>query len=182
MDFASNSYYKKKTNTYIFEGKRYKREKYIEYIEELIEEYEIIYAEDPLQEKDFDGFRILNTSLKNTIITGDDLTTTNPFLLKEAIKNKSIKGIIIKPNQIGTLIESLEVKEIAEKNKIIPVLSHRSGEGDDNTLSKIAIEYSFPLAKIGVAGIRIVKINELVRLWNSVKKKKMVNIWKILKK
>ncbi len=182
VDFASNTYYKEKTDTYLFEGKKYKRERYIEHIEKLIKEYEIVYAEDPVQEKDFDGFKMLNTSLKNTIITGDDLTTTNPLLLKEAIKHKSIKGIIIKPNQIGTLIESLEVKEIAEKNNIIPVISHRSGEGDDNTISKIAIEYSFPLAKIGIAGIRIVKINELIRLWNSVKKKKMVNLWKTLKK
>ncbi len=176
IDFASNSYYDKKSNSYKIKGKKIKAEEYKQYVIDLIKSYHLIYAEDPLHEKDFEGFAEITKKAKKTYITGDDLTTTNPELLKKAIKHKSITGIIIKPNQIGTITEALETKKIAEKHKILPVLSHRSGEADDYTISHLALAYNFKVIKAGIAQSRIPKLNELMRLWNTIEKKKMSKI------
>jgi len=183
VDFASNSYYNTKTKKYEFLGKKLSTERYYDEIMNLIKEYNLKYAEDPFYEDDFERFSQLREDLKRSCyVVGDDLTTTNPKRLSLAIKERAISGIIVKPNQIGTISESIEVKEMAEKNDILPVISHRSGESDDNTISRVSIKYRFKLAKIGIAGIRIVKINELIRLWDKVYKKKVENPWKKLKR
>ncbi len=183
LDFASNSYYNPKKRKYLFLGKALNRERYYDEILKLIEDYDIKYVEDPFYENDFDMFHEIREDLKRRCyVVGDDLTTTNPERLSTAIKEKSITGIIIKPNQIGTVSESIDVKEMAEKNNILPVISHRSGESDDSTISRVSIYYGFKLAKIGIAGMRVVKINEFIRLWEKIYKKKVENPWKKLKK
>lgn len=173
VDMAASSFYNPKTKKYEFSGKKYTREEFIDIVIELARKYKIYYLEDPLEENDFKGFSEVRRKLRKSIVVGDDLTTTNSNRLKKAIKEKAIKGIIIKPNQIGTIHEAIEAKELAENSNIIPVLSHRSGEVDDYTLSNLAVYYDFKIIKAGIAQSRIPKLNGLIRLWNSLEKKKM---------
>lgn len=176
VDFAATSYYDKKSDSYIINGKKIKSEIYKQYVLDLIKSYHLIYVEDPVHEKDFEGFAEISKKSKKTYVTGDDLTTTNLELLKKAIKYKAITGIIIKPNQIGTITEALEAKALAEKHNILPVLSHRSGEADDYTISRLALAYKFKVIKAGISQSRIPKLNELMRLWYKSEKKKMSKI------
>jgi enolase len=98
-------------------------------------------------------------------IVGDDLTTTNPKRLKKAIKEKSINSIIIKPNQIGSLIKVKEVCEIAKKNKINLVFSHRSGETEESILTDLCIGFSGDFLKVGITGKeRECKIKRLIEI------------------
>ena len=125
--------------------------------------YNLFYVEDPLNENDFSGFRELLKKVKkfnkNCLIVGDDLTTTNPNRLKLAIKNKSINAIIIKPNQIGSLLKVREVIDLAKKNKIKTIISHRSGETLDDTIADLAIAWNCDYIKTVIYGkVREVKL------------------------
>ena len=103
------------------------------------------------------------------MIVGDDLTTTNPERLKKAIKLKSINGIIVKPNQIGSLIKVKEVCEIAKKNNIKTVFSHRSGETEESILADLAFGFQADFLKCGITGdVREVKIKRLVEIESSL--------------
>ncbi|NPA38336.1 MAG: hypothetical protein GXN99_00910 [Candidatus Nanohaloarchaeota archaeon] len=175
VDFAANSYYDAKTNTYLFEGKKLKPEEYIERVIELIKTYKLWYAEDPVQEKDVEGFKILTKKTKS-FITGDDLTVTNPSNVLKFAKDEVIRGVIIKPNQIGTVSEALDSKRIADKYNLLAVISHRSGEADDYTISRLAVMYGFKVIKAGIAQSRIPKLNELMRLWQTIQHPKMSRI------
>jgi len=167
LDIASSHFYK--NNKYVWQnyakGKKIiaDKKKQIELVKEMSTKFKLFYIEDPLQEEDFSGYAELNKNLKN--ICGDDLTTTNIERLKQAIKQKSIAYIIIKPNQIGSLIQTKQVFDLAVKKGIIPVISHRSGETDDVTISHLAKAWQAPLIKCGIAsGERIAKINELIKI------------------
>ena len=109
----------------------------------LVEKYNLLYLEDPKKESDFAGFRKLREELKtqgrDALVIGDDLTVTNPQRIKKAIREKSIDGIIIKPNQIGSLTETIEAIKIAKKNKLKVIISHRSGETCDNFIADLAL-------------------------------------------
>ncbi len=164
-----------------FDGKRYHYNNYsrdnrkvnltkkgqIKFMEKIIKEYELVYVEDPFNENDFESFRILKQKTK-TLICGDDLTTTNLQRLKRA--RKSINAIIIKPNQIGSLLKTKEAVDFAVKNKIIPVISHRSGETLDTTISHLAVAWNIPIIKCGIHGKeREAKLKELLKIEKEIK-------------
>ena len=167
MDIAASELWDKKKQRYIYkkQGLELSTGEQIDYILGLVSTYPILFVEDPLHEDDFDGFSELNS--KNKAMTcGDDLTTTNPDRLTEAIKKGSIDSIIVKPNQIGTISDTLKVFEICKKNGIKPVLSHRSGETTEEIIAHLAHSAEAPLIKTGVVcGERIAKLNELIRIW-----------------
>lgn len=137
------------------------REAQIKFIEKLIRNYDLSYVEDPLQEDDFQGFEELNKT--SCLICGDDLIATNLARLKKA-NRKTISAVIIKPNQIGSLIKTKEVVDYAKKEKITPVISHRSLETEDNSIAHLAVAWEIPIIKTGIAGIAIAKLNELIRI------------------
>lgn len=163
VDMAASQLYK--NGKYIYNDRKLSRKEQIRTVERMAEEFELSYIEDPLEEDDFEGFGILKRDLKKTLICGDDLTTTNMKRLERAIKNNSIGAIIIKPNQAGTVTDCLEIIKKVKGEKIVPVVSHRSGATDNNALAKLAL--NAPLAKLGVAGIRIINLNELLRMWRN---------------
>jgi len=107
----------------------------------LIKEFDLFSIEDPFEEEDFESFRELKKNNNGLIVVGDDLTVTNKILLQEAINKKSINAMIIKPNQIGTLTETLETMQLARENNIELIVSHRSGETDDDFIADLA--YAF---------------------------------------
>jgi len=134
---------------------------------ELKSKYQLHYFEDPFKEKDFKNFAKLNQILgKNTLICGDDLTTTNVELMKKARDLKAINSIIIKPNQIGTLTETLAAIEQAKKWSWKVIVSHRSGETQDDFIADLAYgSYAYGL-KLGAParGERIAKYNRLLEI------------------
>ncbi len=172
LDIASNSFFNKK---YIYNNIKniLSKKKQIEYISYLINKYNLFYVEDPLNENDFNGFSLLKKKIKdNCLIVGDDLTTTNPNRLRKAIKNKSINAIIIKPNQIGSLIKLKETIDIAKKNNIKTIISHRSGETEDNTIGDLAVGFNVDFIKTGIYGkVRESKLNRLIEISRKLKNK-----------
>lgn len=173
VDIASSSFYKNGKYDYKNPEVDLNKKNQILYIKELINRYNLFYVEDPLNENDFDGFKELlnetskskNKSNKNCLIVGDDLTTTNPERLKKAIKNKSINAIIVKPNQIGSILKIKEVIDIAKKNKIKTIISHRSGETKDDTLADIGIGFGCDFIKTGIYGkVRKAKLKRIIEI------------------
>jgi len=156
---------------YVYRDKKLSKKEQIEYVINLIDKYNLIYVEDPLEENDFKGFSELTKKIKDKcLICGDDLICTNPELLKKAIKNKSVNAIIVKPNQVGSILKTKEVVELAKKHKINVVISHRSGETTDAVLSHLAVGFDAPIIKCGIFGKeREIKLYELRRIERQMK-------------
>lgn len=143
------------------------REEQLSFMESLVKKYKLCYVEDPFQEDDFESFKELKDKT-STLVCGDDLTTTNIERLEKA-KN-CINAVIIKPNQIGSLIKTKEAVEFAIKNNIVPVISHRSGETTDATISHLAVAWDIPIIKCGIYGKeRQAKLKELLKIEEEVR-------------
>lgn len=166
LDVAASSFYNHDKKIYSFMGKDWTTNEMIELYKDIVKEYKIISIEDPLDEGDFEGFTLLQESIPQIKIVGDDLTVTNKKILQKAIDKKSIKAIIIKPNQIGTLTETIETIELAHKNQIDCIVSHRSGETMDTFISDLAYAFCCFGLKSGALGPkeRDVKYQRLINI------------------
>ena len=139
----------------------------VEWYAGLCAKYPIISIEDGLAEDDWDGFKKLTEKLGKTVqLVGDDLFVTNTVRLAEGIKNGIANSILIKVNQIGTLTETLDAIEMAKKAGYTAVISHRSGETEDDTISDIAVATNAGQIKTGSASRtdRMAKYNQLLRI------------------
>lgn len=144
----------------------------ISYYEELNKNYHLLYIEDPLSQDDWESWPELCSRLsQSTIIAGDDLIATNPYRLQMALNKKAITGIVVKPNQIGTVIETLAVVEIAKESGLKTIVSHRSGETNDDFIADFAVAVSADYVKFGAParGERIAKYNRLLQIENQMK-------------
>jgi enolase len=167
IDFASSSFWneKKKSYEYLRQGLVRSPNEQIDFVNDLIDKYHLIYVEDPVHEEDFEGISIINKNNPECLITGDDMLVTNKNRVKESMKYKSCSGAILKVNQAGSLYDALEFANECNKNHIKLITSHRSGESIDSHISEIAIATSSKLLKTGViGGERVAKLNQLVRL------------------
>lgn len=137
-----------------------------DYIAALAAEYDLRYVEDPLQEEDFAGFATLTERVgENTLICGDDLFVTDTERLAAGIERGAANSILIKPNQIGTLSDTMDAIDLARDHGYAPVISHRSGETEDVTIAHLAVATKAPYIKTGaVGGERTAKLNELIRI------------------
>ncbi|MFA5061430.1 MAG: enolase C-terminal domain-like protein [Candidatus Pacearchaeota archaeon] len=164
VDFASSTFYEK--GYYKYKNKELIRDKVeqSDFIERLIKKYNIFYCEDPMQEEDFSGFKeIMNATGKGRLIVGDDLTTTNLHRVRRAVESESINAVIIKPNQIGSLLEVKKVVDFCKKNKIKMIFSHRSGETMDNALADYCIGFGGDFIKCGIYGReRLIKLKRII--------------------
>ncbi|SIQ99426.1 enolase [Haladaptatus litoreus] len=142
----------------------------IAYIADLVDEYDLVYVEDPLDENDYEGFAELTDRVGDqTLICGDDLFVTNVERLSDGIEQDAGNSILIKPNQIGTLSDAFDAIELAVENGYDPVISHRSGETEDTTIAHLAVATDAPFIKTGsVGGERTAKLNELIRIEQNV--------------
>lgn len=134
---------------------------------ELVERYPIISIEDGCKEDDFDGWHELNSRLGSQIqLIGDDIFVTNRKRLEFGIKRDLANGILIKPNQVGTLTETIETVRIAKENGFKVMLSHRSGETEDTFISDLCVALGVDQIKSGAParGERIAKYNQLLRI------------------
>ncbi|MBT6995175.1 enolase [Candidatus Woesearchaeota archaeon] len=169
IDVAANSFWDGKN--YVYRDKKLDSLNQLEYIGSLIEKYDLRYLEDPLHEEDFSGFAMLNENFgKKCMITGDDLIVTNVKRLEKAIEMKSINAMIVKPNQNGSLLGFKEVVELAKKEKLKLIISHRSGETLDDSLVDLGVGFKIPLIKCGVYGKeRKVKLDRLRKISKEMK-------------
>ena len=148
-------------------GRAYSAAELVEYWEELVGQYPIVSIEDGMGEDDFDGWRLLTERLgEELMLVGDDLFVTNPRRLAEGIESGYANAILIKPNQIGTLTETLTVIDLAHRSGYRTIVSHRSGETEDTTIVDLAVATSAPFIKTGapVRGERTCKYNRLMKI------------------
>ena len=133
----------------------------------MLKNYPIISIEDPFDENDVEGFKMITEKLgKGLNIVGDDLFVTNKEELQKGIDNKLCNSILVKPNQIGTFYEMLETVVLAKKNHYTPVMSHRSGETTDTFIVDAAVALNIPFIKTGSVsrGERVCKFNRLLKI------------------
>lgn len=161
-DVAASSFYEK--GIYTIDGNHLLDDNLHGYYRMLLDHLPIEAIEDPFNEEDFENFARLNE--KDVLVIGDDLTTTNKDRLEVAIENKSIGGIIIKPNQIGTLTETLDTMERAREEDIHCIVSHRSGETMDNFIADLAYAFGCYGIKAGAPDmdVRAVKYKRLIKI------------------
>jgi len=167
IDLASSSLWneKKKIYDYVRQGIVRNTQEQIDFADDLIREYKLIYLEDPVHEEDFESMAIITKRNPKCMVTGDDMLVTNTRRVNEAAKSKVCSGAILKVNQTGTLYDAMKFAEECTKNNIRIVTSHRSGESLDSHIAHIAIATDSKMLKSGVlGGERIAKLNELLRL------------------
>lgn len=149
------------------ENKKMTSEQMIDYLAELVQDYPIISIEDGLAQDDWLGWQNLTQKLGNKCqLVGDDLFVTNTKRLLEGIEKKAANSILIKPNQIGTLTETMEAVLLASENNYSAVISHRSGETEDSFIADLAVAVNCGLIKTGSLSRtdRLAKYNELIRI------------------
>ena len=169
LDVASSGFFKK-TYNYKNPRRKFSSEEQLYYLLDIIEKIDVLYIEDGFNETDFSSFRKLLVE-SGKMIVGDDLTTTNPSRLRQAINKKSINAIIVKPNQIGSLLKVKEVIDICKKNKIKTIISHRSGETEDDTIADLAIGWNVDFIKTGIYGrVRESKLKRLIKIEKKLRK------------
>jgi enolase len=155
-------------NHYIYSDKKLTQEEQISYIAELVDRYNLLYVEDPLHENDFEGFAELTRSVK-CMVCGDDLFVTNMKRIEKGIKVKSANAVLIKPNQIGTLTDTFKAVKLSKDSGYDVVVSHRSGETEDDSIAHLSVAFNATLIKTGVVGSeRTAKLNELIRIEDQI--------------
>jgi len=167
LDVASSEFYKEGAYELESEGRRFSSEEFANYLAELVFKYPILSIEDGMAENDWDGWQTLTRKLGGRIqLVGDDLFVTNTRILAEGIEKKVANSILIKPNQIGTLTETLAAIEMATQAGYSAVVSHRSGETEDSTIADIAVATAATQIKTGSMSRsdRIAKYNQLLRI------------------
>ncbi|MDQ7038397.1 MAG: phosphopyruvate hydratase [Aquificota bacterium] len=165
LDVASSELYS--DGYYLLEGKKLRSDEMIRFYEDLIRDYPIVSIEDPLSEDDWEGWKDLTEALGNRVqLVGDDLFTTNPEVLKRGVELGVANSVLVKPNQIGTLSETMDTVMMAKENGYTTVISHRSGETEDTFISHLAVALNAGQIKTGSASRtdRTAKYNELIRI------------------
>lgn len=166
IDAAANSF--KINNIYKLAERSapYDNKELVSYYENLASEFSLIYIEDPLSDSDIEGWKNINQSLSSkSLIVSDDLTSSNPYRLQMAIDQNLINGIVIKPTQIGTVMETIAICEMARFKKLKIIISGRSGETSDDFISDFAVGVFADYVKFGApAHERIFKYNRLLEI------------------
>ena len=162
LDVAASEFYK--NGKYVYKEQTLTPEEQVDFMLGLIEEYDLHSVEDPLDQNDFQSWASL-TDQTDSLIIGDDLYVTNSERLKQGIDMKSTNSILIKPNQIGTLTDTVKTVELAKNSDMATVISHRSGETTDTSIAHLGVAFESHAIKTGImGGERIAKLNELVRI------------------
>ena len=177
LDIASTEMYDEaqkigKTGYYFWKTKQYKtKDEMIEYLVDLCEKYPIFSIEDGLAEEDWESWQILTKKIGNKVqLVGDDLFVTNKSRLRRGIEKNVANAILIKPNQIGTLTETLDTIQMAKEKGYKTVISHRSGETEDTTIADIAVAVNAGQIKTGAPcrTDRVAKYNRLLYIENEI--------------
>ena len=167
LDAASSEFYRDGQYVLASEGRQFSAAEFTEYLAGWVDQYPIITIEDGLDEADWDGWKLLTERLGDRVqLVGDDLFVTNTAIFKQGIDNNIANSILIKPNQIGTLTETLDAIRMADEAGYSAVVSHRSGETEDVTIADIAVATTATQIKTGSLSRsdRVAKYNQLMRI------------------
>ncbi len=167
LDVASSEFYKGGIYDLESEGRKFTSAQFVDYLDGLVSRYPVVTIEDGMAEGDWDGWALLTQRLGRKVqLVGDDLFVTNTKILQEGISKKIANAILIKPNQIGTLTETLAAIDMAADAGYASVVSHRSGETEDSTIADIAAATRATQIKTGSLSRsdRIAKYNQLLRI------------------
>ncbi|MDQ3911759.1 MAG: phosphopyruvate hydratase [Actinomycetota bacterium] len=167
LDPAASEFYKDGSYELSGEGKTLSREEMVEYYVGLVDEYPILSIEDGVAEDDWEGWSLLTQELAGKVqLVGDDLFVTNPKILARGIAEGVGNSILVKVNQIGTLTETFETIGLANKSGYTTMISHRSGETEDATISDLSVALNAGQIKTGAParGERVAKYNQLLRI------------------
>jgi enolase len=169
IDIAASSFFK--NNIYAYKLKSLNASRQLEYIERLVTKYGIFYVEDPFQEDDMASFARLNSVLKGKcLVVGDDLTCTNAKLIQNAITKNAISGVIIKPNQAGSLLKVRDAINVAKASGLKCIVSHRSGETTDDFIADLAFGWQADYLKAGIVGKeREAKLKRMIAIEKSLR-------------
>jgi enolase len=167
LDAASSEFYRDGKYVLASEGREFTAAEFTEYLAGWVDQYPIITIEDGLDESDWDGWKLHTARLGDRVqLVGDDLFVTNTAIFREGIDKNIANSILIKPNQIGTLTETLAAIQMAEEAGYSAVVSHRSGETEDVTIADIAVATTATQIKTGSLSRsdRVAKYNQLMRI------------------
>jgi len=171
MDVAAESFYNKETSKYVIseESLDMSSDALRTYYSKLLDNFEIIYLEDPFYEEDMPAWEKFNAAFsKRLMVVADDLVVTNPLLLEDSIKNSRANAVIVKPNQVGTLTETFDFVKKAQDNNMAIVVSHRSGDtAEDTFIADLALAVGADFIKSGAParGERVAKYNRLLEVF-----------------
>ena len=168
MDAAASEFFDKSKGKYVLDGQELDKGQLLTFYTELADEYPLLYLEDPFDEDDILSFAELQKARPKLIVTGDDLYTTNVKYLKKGVEVNATRGVIVKPNQIGTVTETIEFAEFAKSHSIKTVVSHRSGETESDFVADLAVGLGSDFIKTGAParGERTSKYNRLIEIEN----------------
>ena len=165
LDVASSEFYN--DGAYEFEGQKKSAEEMSAYYADLVAKYPLVSIEDPLDENDWAGYKTLTEQIGDKVqIVGDDLFVTNPERLARGIKEGAANALLVKVNQIGSLTETLDAMELAQRHEYRCMVSHRSGETEDVTIADLAVATNAGQIKTGAPARseRVAKYNQLLRI------------------
>ncbi|MEC9474498.1 MAG: phosphopyruvate hydratase, partial [Candidatus Neomarinimicrobiota bacterium] len=167
LDVAASELFTNDKYRLVSEDKNLSNDQMIDYLSSLVNQYPILSIEDGLDQNDWAGWKNLNASIGDKCqIVGDDLTVTNKVHLAKSIEQKSMNAILIKLNQIGTVTETIEAIELANKHKFGSIISHRSGETEDTIIADFSVSMGTGQIKTGSLSRtdRVAKYNQLLRI------------------
>lgn len=165
LDVASSEFYN--DGAYEFEGQKKSAAEMSAYYADLVAKYPLVSIEDPLDENDWEGYKTLTEQIGDKVqIVGDDLFVTNPERLARGIENGAANALLVKVNQIGSLTETLDAMELAQRHEYRCMVSHRSGETEDVTIADLAVATNAGQIKTGAPARseRVAKYNQLLRI------------------
>ncbi|MFD7731135.1 phosphopyruvate hydratase [Kitasatospora phosalacinea] len=165
LDVAASEFFK--DGAYQFEGKALSSADLIAYYAELVADYPLVSIEDPLDESDWDGWKAITDAIGDKVqLVGDDLFVTNPERLRKGIETGTANALLVKVNQIGSLTETLDAVELAQRSGYRCMMSHRSGETEDVTIADLAVATNCGQIKTGAPARseRVAKYNQLLRI------------------
>ena len=172
LDFAASELYR--NERYCYKERKLTRERQMDFVESLVRDYNLYIVEDPLEQEDFHGYVDLTERIgRQCLVVGDDLFVTSTKRIKKGIDLGACNAVLIKPNQVGTLSDTYDAVCLAEQSGYKTVISHRSGETEDNSLAHLGVAFGCHAIKTGaVGGERCAKLNELIRIQEIIMKEK----------
>ena len=166
LDIAASEFYDDGKYKISSMHQDFSADEHLKFVQHLIDAFDLVYVEDPFDQEDFRMHAKLTSQNPDVMVCGDDVFTTNKDRLREGVEHGACNSLIVKPNQIGTVSDTKETVDLAEEEDYTPVISHRSGETCDSSISDLALEWEVPVIKAGIADIRIAKLNRLLKLWD----------------
>ncbi|MDO5675983.1 MAG: phosphopyruvate hydratase [Propionibacteriaceae bacterium] len=165
LDVAASEFFAE--DGYTFEGEKKTAEQMVDYYAELVDAYPMVSIEDPLNEEDWDGWKLMTDRLGDKVqLVGDDLFVTNVTRLQRGIDTNTANALLVKVNQIGSLSETIDAVDLAHRNGFKTMMSHRSGETEDTTIADLAVALGCGQIKSGAPARtdRVAKYNQLLRI------------------